>query len=52
MEPARRNMAINIDARYRVMLVLWLGFFSSLGFYYLVSLFIQHPMPMRLRAGF
>jgi len=43
MEPAGRNMATNIDGRYRVMLVLWLGFFSSLGFYYVVSLFIQQP---------
>ena len=43
MEPAGQNMATNIDGRYRVMLVLWLGFFSSLGFYYVVSLFIQLP---------
>jgi hypothetical protein len=43
MEPAGQNMATNIDGRYRVMLVLWLGFFMSLGFYYVVSLFIQQP---------
>jgi hypothetical protein len=43
MEPGGPNTATNIEARFRVMLVLWLGFFLSLGFYYLISLFIQQP---------
>lgn len=52
MEPARRTTTTNVEGRYRVMLVLWFGFLSSLGVYYLVSLFIEQPNADEAQSGF
>jgi F0F1-type ATP synthase membrane subunit c/vacuolar-type H+-ATPase subunit K len=44
MQPVDQNkLQAEVEARYRVLLILWFAFLMSVGLYFVVSLFIQRP---------
>ena len=38
---SKKNQPVNLDARHKVQLLLWVLFLSTIGIYFVISLFIQ-----------
>jgi hypothetical protein len=43
MKPINQSTQPNVDARYRIMLVIWLGLLSAVGLYFVVAQVVQTP---------
>lgn len=43
MKPVLKNTQSDVDARYRVMLVIWFAFLSTVGLYFVVSQLVPRP---------
>ena len=43
MKPINKSTQLNVDARYRIMLVIWFGLLSAVGLYFVVAQLVQPP---------